>query len=77
MTRTPAPSPCVRNCCLDDGDICLGCHRSLAEIVAWGSASEAERHAILERARERGRQRSTERQSRSITGNTKAHERKN
>jgi len=48
----------VRNCCLDDDDICLGCHRSLAEIIAWGSASEAGRHATLERARERRRQRS-------------------
>ncbi len=26
-----AQSPCVRNCCLDDDLICLGCFRSLEE----------------------------------------------
>lgn len=57
MTETPVASPCVRNCCLDDDDICLGCHRSLAEIVAWGGASDQERRAILERAAERARER--------------------
>ncbi len=46
-------SPCVRNCCLDDQDICLGCSRSLAEIVGWGGADDAERHAILKRAQQR------------------------
>lgn len=29
-------SPCVRNCCLDPNDICLGCFRSLDEIMQWG-----------------------------------------
>ncbi|HEY9199111.1 MAG TPA: DUF1289 domain-containing protein [Gammaproteobacteria bacterium] len=57
MTETPVASPCVRNCCLDDQDICLGCHRSVDEIIAWGPASNAERRAILERARQRAEQR--------------------
>jgi uncharacterized protein len=46
-------SPCVRNCCLDEQDICLGCGRSLEEITAWGGSSEPERRAILERAARR------------------------
>ncbi|MBU1192647.1 MAG: DUF1289 domain-containing protein [Gammaproteobacteria bacterium] len=50
-------SPCVRNCCLDDQDICLGCFRSLAEIVGWGGANDAERRATLARAAERASQR--------------------
>ena len=50
-------SPCVRNCCLDDGDVCMGCGRALAEIVAWGTADDAERRAILERSRARLAQR--------------------
>nr|WP_254619459.1 DUF1289 domain-containing protein [Vibrio metschnikovii] len=25
-------SPCVRHCCLDDKDICIGCGRTLDEI---------------------------------------------
>ena len=50
-------SPCVRNCCLDDQDICLGCHRTLEEITAWGEADNARRRAICEAAAERGKQR--------------------
>src|SRR4030095_6203861 len=46
-------SPCVRNCCLDDDNVCLGCGRSLDEIVAWSSAGDAERRAILDRNRAR------------------------
>lgn len=46
-------SPCVRNCCLDDDDVCLGCFRTLGEITGWNDASEEERRAILERARQR------------------------
>ena len=46
-------SPCVRNCCLDEQDICLGCGRSLVEITAWSGSSDHERRAILERAAQR------------------------
>ncbi len=40
-------SPCVRNCCLDEKDICLGCYRSLAEITRWSSVTEITRREIL------------------------------
>ena len=50
-------SPCVRNCTLDEADICLGCHRSIDEICAWGGADDDERRRILERAQARGRER--------------------
>lgn len=50
-------SPCVRNCCLDDADICIGCGRSLDEIRQWSQVDEGERQSILERSRERVRQR--------------------
>lgn len=46
-------SPCVRNCCLDENDVCLGCGRQLQEILGWQQASNAEREAILVLARER------------------------
>jgi len=46
-------SPCVRTCCLDDDDVCIGCGRALDEIVAWGTADDAARRAILERAQAR------------------------
>jgi predicted Fe-S protein YdhL (DUF1289 family) len=44
---TPVESPCVRNCCLDDKEICLGCFRSIAEIMLWGSATDEEKREIL------------------------------
>jgi predicted Fe-S protein YdhL (DUF1289 family) len=50
-------SPCVRNCCLDDGDICMGCFRSLTEICSWTASSPAEKTAILQRCAERREQR--------------------
>jgi uncharacterized protein len=49
----PLASPCIRSCCLDDDDVCMGCGRSLEEIVAWNEAGDAERAAILARSRER------------------------
>ena len=49
----PPASPCVRNCCLDDANVCMGCGRALDEIVQWGTASDADKIAILARSRER------------------------
>jgi len=49
----PVASPCRRQCCLDAQDICLGCGRSLAEILAWGKADGAARRAICAAAQTR------------------------
>ena len=49
----PLASPCVRNCCLDDDDVCMGCGRSLEEIIAWSAASDEDKAATLARSRER------------------------
>lgn len=47
-------SPCVRNCCLHPHtDICLGCFRSLEEILAWHSSNDVVRQEILDRAQQR------------------------
>ncbi|MGH8028496.1 MAG: DUF1289 domain-containing protein [Arenimonas sp.] len=46
-------SPCVRNCCLDDDDVCLGCGRKLDEILAWHGADTAGRDQILVLAAQR------------------------
>lgn len=45
-----ARSPCIRNCCLDDNDTCLGCFRTLEEIKEWGTASPLRRSVILQNA---------------------------
>ncbi len=46
-------SPCVRNCCLDGKDICLGCFRHLDEIIGWTQMTENEKKAVLALASER------------------------
>jgi predicted Fe-S protein YdhL (DUF1289 family) len=46
-------SPCIRECCLDEHNVCLGCHRSLREICDWSDATDAERLDILERCAQR------------------------
>jgi len=46
-------SPCVRNCCLNEDDICLGCGRTLREITCWSTSDDAGKQAILIAAAER------------------------
>ncbi len=65
MSAAPPPSdnlasPCVRNCCLDDDNVCLGCGRSLDEIVSWSTADDTEKRAILSRSRLRAAERQRE-----------------
>jgi len=46
-------SPCIRHCCLDDNDICLGCFRSLEEIKQWQAVSEKQKQIVLATAASR------------------------
>lgn len=41
-------SPCINECVNVDGT-CLGCGRTVAEIASWGTMSDEERAAVLER----------------------------
>lgn len=43
----PVPSPCIRNCCLDQNDICVGCYRSLDEILVWGESDNTQKLEII------------------------------
>ncbi|WP_084429321.1 DUF1289 domain-containing protein [Aliagarivorans marinus] len=52
-------SPCVRNCCLDEQDICLGCFRSIDEIVGWSASSADEKRAVLINCAQRRAQRNS------------------
>jgi uncharacterized protein len=46
---TAVVSPCVRLCTFDPAtDMCVGCGRTLSEILNWRRYSDAERTAILE-----------------------------
>ena len=46
-------SPCVRNCCLDENQICLGCFRSLTEIMQWTLVEENTRQEYICNAEKR------------------------
>ncbi len=53
LKQSAIESPCIRNCCLNDADVCLGCFRLLDEITGWAYASEAEKRDILNQAAQR------------------------
>jgi len=50
---TRVPSPCISVCALGEDDLCIGCHRSAAEIAAWAQATDAERRRVLARVAQR------------------------
>lgn len=52
----PVESPCVRNCCLNEADICVGCFRTLHEITRWSTVSDATKLEILKCVAERREQ---------------------
>ena len=50
-------SPCINICQIDKASgLCAGCFRSLAEIAAWGGASDAQKRDILSAIAKRRRQ---------------------
>ena len=53
MTASEPKSPCISICVLDEDDICQGCYRSAEEITDWFMASDAQKKAVIERAKER------------------------
>lgn len=41
-------SPCIKLCRIDpDSRLCLGCHRTLDEIAAWGRMTPAARARVM------------------------------
>lgn len=40
-------SPCVLACQLNDEDMCIGCFRTITEIVGWRQFSEAVKVSVL------------------------------
>jgi predicted Fe-S protein YdhL (DUF1289 family) len=44
-------SPCVRNCCLDQQDCCLGCGRLLSEILQWQELTDQQRKQLMAEAK--------------------------
>ncbi|PZQ43144.1 MAG: DUF1289 domain-containing protein [Ectopseudomonas oleovorans] len=56
-SEAPLASPCRRQCCLDEHEQCLGCGRTLQEILDWGTADNARRRLICQAAEQRLRER--------------------
>lgn len=46
-------SPCVRNCCLNQQDICVGCYRHVNEITGWKNFSDREKQLVLSQCAQR------------------------
>ncbi len=45
----PISSPCIKVCAVSGrSGLCIGCGRTLAEIVGWAAMSETERRAIMD-----------------------------
>ncbi len=44
------PSPCIRQCTLDDRDECVGCGRTIDEILVWAAAPAVRKIEISEAA---------------------------
>lgn len=46
-------SPCIAVCRLDDDKICVGCGRSVDEIMEWKKSTTERKREIVENARTR------------------------
>jgi len=46
-------SPCIRNCTLNEKDVCIGCGRLVSEITSWQGYSDKQRQAVLKLSAER------------------------
>ena len=50
----PLPSPCINLCKMDEATgLCLGCRRTIPEIIAWGKASEKDKRAMWQAIKRR------------------------
>lgn len=45
--------PCIRRCCLNEEDICLGCFRSFNDMRLWNKASIEEKEGMMQIAETR------------------------
>jgi predicted Fe-S protein YdhL (DUF1289 family) len=51
--QSTVESPCVRNCCLNEKDVCLGCFRHIDEIIGWQSFTLPQKVVILDECTKR------------------------
>jgi predicted Fe-S protein YdhL (DUF1289 family) len=49
----PVASPCTNVCRLDERQVCVGCGRTIDEIIEWPRAAESRRREIVAAAQRR------------------------
>ncbi|MEP0073494.1 MAG: DUF1289 domain-containing protein [Marinomonas sp.] len=52
-TEDTIKSPCTRRCTLNEADVCVGCFRTLNDILNWQASSKEEKINILSAAQQR------------------------
>ncbi|MEO2281836.1 DUF1289 domain-containing protein [Pseudoalteromonas pernae] len=52
----PVKSPCIDQCCLNPDDVCVGCYRTLDEILDWSCSTNEQKIAILQSCEKRRKQ---------------------
>ncbi|MEL6870125.1 MAG: DUF1289 domain-containing protein [Pseudomonadota bacterium] len=52
-------SPCISICTLDEQDICMGCHRTLDEIIDWSMLDDDAKRDVLVQVTNRAAARAT------------------
>ncbi len=45
--------PCIKRCCLNEKDVCMGCFRTLDDMKHWHKADRSEKVVMLNHAKER------------------------
>jgi predicted Fe-S protein YdhL (DUF1289 family) len=50
---TKPASPCIQVCTLDDDQVCIGCGRTVDDIIAWTRLTDTEKWTVLAQSAER------------------------
>lgn len=54
MLKIPTiEKPCIRQCCLNEEDVCVGCFRTFEDMRKWHKASDEEKNEMLNFAQKR------------------------
>ncbi len=46
-------SPCIRQCTLNEADVCMGCFRTLNDILNWQASTNEQKENIVSSAQQR------------------------
>ena len=45
--------PCIKKCCLNEDNVCLGCFRTFDDMLQWNKANIEEKTLMLKKAQKR------------------------